>query len=75
LYYVIDRWEGDVAVCQGEDMKMVEIPRSALPEGCAEGAKIEARDGGYHLVDNAEDRERVRAKLRRLFEKGTSESN
>jgi hypothetical protein len=72
LYYIIDRWEGEFAVCQREDLVMVEIPRAALPEGCGEGAKIEAWNGGYRLVDNTEDRERVRAKLRRLFEKGKS---
>ena len=70
MYYVIDRMEGDFAICEREDLVMVEIPRSVLPEGCREGTKLEAWNGGYRLIDNAEDRARVRNTMRRLFERG-----
>jgi hypothetical protein len=34
---IIDRFEGDFAVCEQEDKNMVNIERSKLPEQSAEG--------------------------------------
>ena len=67
MEYIIDRWEGDFAICEGEDGVMVEIPRALLPEGCSEGAKIISCETEYCLVDNTEDRERIRRRMDRLF--------
>ena len=69
MQYIIDRWEGGFAVCEGENLAMVEIPRDLLPEGCTEGSKIETWEGGYRLVDNAEDKARIQEKLRRLLDR------
>ena len=71
MYYVIDRMEGDFALCEREDLVMVEIPQTMLPEGCREGSKLEERNGCYRLVDNTEDRARIREIMRRLFERGS----
>ena len=44
---IIDRFEGDVAVCEDEDRRIVEMDRSLLPEGAREGSVlISARHGG-----------------------------
>lgn len=52
MKYIIDRFEGEFAVCELEDMTMVNIPKKALP--------TEAREGDSILVtvDPAETEER-----------------
>lgn len=34
---IIDRFEGDFAVCETEDLEFINIPNAALPEGAKEG--------------------------------------
>ncbi len=37
---IIDRFEGDYAVCEREDKTMMDIERSKLPEGVKEGSVL-----------------------------------
>lgn len=69
MKYVIDRFEGNYAVCEGPDKAMVDIPRSQLPAGAIEGSAINYDGTKYVLVDNTADRERIRAKMSALFKK------
>ena len=40
MRYIIDRFEGEFAVCELEDMSMVNIPKKALPSDALEGDSI-----------------------------------
>lgn len=67
MKYVIDRFENEAAVCEDEKKEFVTIPKSELPAGCKEGSKIERIDQQYILLDNSEDRERIKKKMNSLF--------
>jgi len=69
MRYVIDRFEGELAVCEREDRAMVTLPRAELPPGCREGDALEKTEHGFACADNSDARERIREKLRRLMEK------
>lgn len=65
----IDRFEDEIAVCEREDQSMLDVPRSALPDGAAEGDVI-FYDGTSYTLDNDETsarRERIEEKVNRLF--------
>ncbi len=61
MKWIIDRFEGKIAVMEGADGSHFELPAAALPEGASEGDVISV------LIDHEEtDRRRARiAKLRR----------
>jgi hypothetical protein len=54
---IIDRFEGDFAVCEQEDKKMVNIDRSKLPEQSAEGDVLDISSGTIR-IDRNETNER-----------------
>ena len=37
---IIDRFEGDFAVCETEDLEFINLPKAALPSGAKEGDVI-----------------------------------
>ncbi len=47
--YIIDRFEGDIAVVEANDT-MLEIPRRLLPPDAQEGDVLQ-KDGDAYLVD------------------------
>lgn len=49
MYYSVDRIINDAAVCEGEDMSMVNIPLSKLPSGVKEGSIVVEANGEYIL--------------------------
>jgi hypothetical protein len=50
--FVIDRFEGDVAVLEAEGGGTQDVPRSKLPEGAAEGdALIFDEESGAFSID------------------------
>ncbi len=66
---VIDRFEGEYAVCEAPDLSRVNIPRGELGENAREGDVLELIDGRY-VIDRAaadERRKRIRKKLERLM--------
>lgn len=67
MRYVIDRIEGDIAVCEAEDKTMHNIPLASLPVGVKEGDKVEDTVTGFILVDNSADSERIKEKMQKLF--------
>ena len=67
MRYIIDRFEGDFAVCETEGRAMVDIPRTVLPQDCAEGDALEESGGVWQKVDNSADKARIAQKLRNLF--------
>jgi len=62
----IDRFEGDIAVCEREDCMMVDIPRSALPKGVRVGNILIIFDDGKIKI-NAEAEIQRKEKLFKLF--------
>ncbi len=68
---IVDRIEEGFAVCEKEDGSIKNVPLSLLPCGLREGAVLREADGSF-LHDpegEAERRERIEAKRRRLFQR------
>ena len=57
---VIDRFEGDFAVCETEDRTMLNVKRSKLPTNAKEGDVL-IIDGDTIKVDSAETAKRKKA--------------
>lgn len=64
---IIDRFEGDVAVCEREDCSMITIAKSRLPKGVRPGNILKFEDDGTLRVDTQEELRR-REKLFELQE-------
>jgi hypothetical protein len=54
---VIDRFEGDYAVCEKEDREMIDIKRDIIPEGAKEGDVLDI-EGDKIIVDVKETEKR-----------------
>ncbi len=67
MYLIIDRFEGEYAVCEREDRTMVDIPKKELPQGVKEGSKIEKVSNGFVIVDNSKEKEEIDKKFKSLF--------
>ena len=63
---IIDRFEGDFAVCE-DDGAMINIEKRLLPPQCREGDTIILESGTYIIADNTADRERIKKKMHGLF--------
>jgi hypothetical protein len=64
----VDRFEGDIAVCEAEDGRRREIIRSLLPEGAREGSAVEFdEDGNSRLIDDSERVNRIAAKIKSIL--------
>jgi len=61
---IVDRIEGNFAVCEKEDKTMVDIPLADLPEDLREGS-ILVSDNGTYTIDKAAMSDR-KAKLAAL---------
>lgn len=67
LKLIVDRFEGDFAVCEREDGTMVDIEKYKLPEGVKEGHVLIVGENNIIIDEKAtEDR---REKIRKLMEK------
>lgn len=69
-FFVLDRFEGGFAVCEGERGERALSSREFLPPGAGEGSILREDDGGTLLLDMDETRRRRRRileKQRRLF--------
>ena len=56
---IIDRFEGEYAVVEGEDRGRVEIPRNIIPQNAKEGDSI-VQIGGKYVIDEGETQRRKR---------------
>jgi hypothetical protein len=67
---IIDRFEGDFAVCEDENLRTVHIQRSELPQDAAEGDCLAADPREGYVLDKGETarrRARIKNKMNRLF--------
>jgi hypothetical protein len=70
---VVDRFEGNIAVCEDMDnQRTLEYPREILPEGVAEGDVLDGADGSFFI--NKDETGKRREDIRKLFESLQSES-
>lgn len=69
MKYIIDRFEGMMAVCEDETKKMVNIPKYRLPLEAKEGDALVEEDGILRLDDAyaQEQRRKVKQLIDRLF--------
>lgn len=73
----IDRFEGDIAVCEQEDMTTVDIPISKLPSGVQVGNVLIVTQDGTMLIDEEEEkrrRERIYKLYNDIFNKGQKDN-
>jgi hypothetical protein len=69
---VIDRFEGEMAVCEKNGRRMISIPRSSLPPEAGEGDVIVIESNSMIRIDRAATAIRRRAaeeKLRQTLKK------
>ena len=69
--FIIDRFEGNLAVCETEDTSYALIPKYKLPLDCKEGdCLIMDEDGMYGKDTKAmtAKEKKIRDKMNRLFE-------
>lgn len=66
---IIDRFEGNYAVCETEEKKFIDIPKSDIPDGAKEGDVLSKSDSGYKVEkkETAEKRETIKARMNKLF--------
>ncbi|MGL4606642.1 MAG: DUF3006 domain-containing protein [Eubacteriaceae bacterium] len=69
MEYIIDRFEGDFAICEDETNKIIYLLKTDLPHLAIEGSRIKKVNSHYILLDNSHDRERIKEKMNRLFKK------
>ena len=68
MKYVIDRFEGDYAVCENDDLKRINVEKSRLPRGVKEGSTIEIDEAGeIALIDDAERVKRIADKMKSVW--------
>ncbi len=69
---VIDRFEGEYAVCEDEEQRLVAVEIDELPPGVGEGSVLSISEEGKLLLNIEETerrRKRIAEKQRRIFEK------
>lgn len=66
---IIDRFEGDTAVCETEDGEHIDISRFLLPDDVHDGEVIEEKDGIYTALpeETKACRQRIRNMLKGLM--------
>lgn len=70
MKYIIDRFEGTIAVCEDEQKNMVNIPKYRLPLEVKEGDVIIEVNGMLCIDDGETDdrRKKARQLMSKLFE-------
>ena len=58
-YYCVDRIEGEYAVIECPNQKMIDIKCISLPNGIKEGDCLKKINGGWH-IDNDEKNKRIK---------------
>ena len=75
MTYIIDRIEDGIAVIEcsdGDEITMIELPKSALPKGARDGHVLK-KHGEEYVIDHEATNERraqLRERLNRLLKRG-----
>lgn len=67
---VVDRFEGDYAVCECEDGTTLHVARKLIAGEAREGSALDPWDGGFRVNGprTRAARERIRGKVQRLID-------
>lgn len=65
MKYIVDRIEGDYAVCEAEDQSMVSVHLSMVPDNIKEGDHIVFNNGVYK---KAQKDQKIRERIGNLME-------
>ncbi|MDN6196217.1 MAG: DUF3006 domain-containing protein [Atopostipes suicloacalis] len=67
---IVDRFEGDYAVCETENREMKDIPKEKLPKGVKEGDVLVITDEGIsiHPAKRKEREQRINDLMNDLWE-------
>jgi Protein of unknown function (DUF3006) len=70
MKYIIDRFEDDLAVCEDENGKMVDIEKSKLPKNAEVGDVIILENGHFRVDKEETDKRRkeIEDLMNELFE-------
>ena len=66
MRFIIDRFEGDYAICQGEEGDMEEIERTKIPSDSKEGVVL-ILEGDKFFIDK-EETSRLKENIDKLME-------
>ncbi len=69
MYYILDRIEGGIAVCEDENGIMVQLPAAELPPNVAEGQRMLMENERLVIAPDTEREERIKRKMDALFGK------
>lgn len=69
MKYIIDRFEGEYAVCEVEAGRFIDIPKADIPKGAKEGDILSKTDNGYRIekAETEAKREEIKKRMNRLF--------
>jgi len=70
MQLIIDRFEGDYAICEREDKTFINVPRKQLPKDANEGDVIIFENGKY-MIDKETTKKRrdaIRKKMDELWD-------
>ena len=67
MEYTIDRCEGEYVVCEDKNGVMYEIQKDKIPSEAQEGSKIKKMEERYSIVENQNDKARIKSKMDKLF--------
>ncbi|MDR1620401.1 MAG: DUF3006 domain-containing protein [Clostridiales bacterium] len=68
---IIDRFEGNTAICEVTEAHFIHVDRGLLPAGAKEGDALTIIEGRFAVdqAQTARQRARARGKMDRLFQK------
>jgi len=66
MKYIIDRFEGDYAVCEDENKQMIDIERDKIPAEAREGDVL-IQQGDKYIID-LDETNRRKEKIQRLMD-------
>ena len=68
MKYTVDRFEGDIAVCEDEDKQFVNIGKKLLPMNIKEGSYFYMdNEGKITEIDNSESKARIKKKMDNIW--------
>ena len=68
LKYIIDRFEGDLVVCQNKETQEIpNLDKSIFPSEAKESDLIEYEDGKVQILDSTSLKAKIRKRMRNLW--------
>ena len=70
MRYIVDRFEGNIAVCEDENKNFINIPKYKLPLETKEGDCLVEKYGFFKIdvEETVSRKDRIKKKMENLFE-------